>query len=153
MYEVPIGKAAIRRPGSDVTIVATSQMCVAANTAAKELEHQGISAELIDLRSLKPWDSECIIESVAKTGRLVIVDEAWKTCGFAAEIAAEVASEAFDSLIAPIRRVCLPDVPAPCSSRLEEAYYLRPDHIVGAAAEIYHGSSAAVSIHPLRRSA
>lgn len=132
MYEVAIGKAAVRRNGSDVTIVATSRMTIVASEAADELASRGVQAEIIDLRSIKPWDKECILQSVAKTGRLVVVDEAWKTCGIAAEIAATVATEAFESLRAPVQRVCLADCPAPASQVLENAYYLGCQDVVSA---------------------
>ena len=129
-YEVPIGKAAIRRTGSDVTIVATSYMAAQAVKAAATLEQSNISAEVIDLRSIKPWDKECVLASVVKTGRLVIADAAWKTCGFAAEVAATVAEQVVQDLRAPIARVCLPDAPAPTSAPLEKAYYVGPDEII-----------------------
>jgi len=137
MYEVPIGRAAIRRTGTDVTIVATSHMSAHALQAATTLESRGIDAEVIDLRSIKPWDRECVFSSVRNTGRLVIADAAWKTCGVAAEIAASVAGEAFDDLKAPISRVCLPDAPAPTSAPLEEAYYIGASHIVSAVEELF----------------
>lgn len=136
LYEVPIGKAAIRRRGSDVTIVATSHMAVEAVRAASALEPRGIDAEVIDLRSIKPWDRECVFNSVAKTGRLIIADAAWQTGGIAAEIAATVVTDAFDCLDAPIERVCLPDVPAPASAKLEEAYYINGRHIVSAVEKV-----------------
>ncbi|MDA1018074.1 MAG: alpha-ketoacid dehydrogenase subunit beta, partial [Planctomycetota bacterium] len=125
MYEVPIGKAAVRREGSDVTIVGLSHMVGEIEKAIPTLSAKGIDAEVIDLRSLKPWDKETVVNSVCKTGRLVIVDEAWLTCGFAAEVAATVGHEAFASLAAPIERVCLPDAPAPSSAILEQAYYIK----------------------------
>jgi len=130
MYEVPIGKAAIRRPGRDVTIVATSTMSYEIATEVKQFTDRGIDPEIIDLRSIKPWDKECVVSSVAKTGRLVVVDAAWKTCGIAAEVAAVVADEAFKHLKGPIRRVCLPDLPAPSSVHLEEAYYIQVSDVV-----------------------
>ena len=136
LYEVTIGLAAIRRVGSDVTIVATSHMSTQALQAAITLEGRGIDAEIIDLRSIKPWDRECVFNSVRKTGRLVIADAAWKTCGVAAEIAATVAGEVFDDLRAPISRVCLPDVPAPTSAALENAYYIGSGHIIRAVEEL-----------------
>jgi pyruvate dehydrogenase E1 component beta subunit len=132
MYEVALGQAAVRRIGSDVTVVATSRMVVVACEAADELANQGVSVEVIDMRSIKPWDQTSVLESVNKTGRLVIVDEAWKTCGFAAEVAATVSTEAFDALLAPIQRVCLPDAPAPASSVLENIYYLKASDIISA---------------------
>jgi pyruvate dehydrogenase E1 component beta subunit len=132
MYGEPIGVAAVRRHGRDVTIVATSHMSLLACRAADALSPSGIDCEVIDLRSLKPWDQDCVLRSVNKTGRLVVVDEAWKTCGFAAEVAATVSSEAFDSLRSPVQRVCLADAPAPASRVLEEAYYLKRDDLVAA---------------------
>jgi pyruvate/2-oxoglutarate/acetoin dehydrogenase E1 component len=122
-YEVPIGKAALRREGRDVTVVATSYMVREAMAAARNLANRGIETEVIDVRSLKPLDKESIFGSVKKTGRLVVADGAWLTCGFAAEVSAIVSSAVFEHLIAPILRVTLPDAPAPMSSTLEKAYY------------------------------
>lgn len=132
IYEVPIGRAAIRRAGSDVSIVATSYMAAQAVTASKLLEQRGVDAEVIDLRSISPWDQDSVMCSVRKTGCLVVADAAWKTCGVAAEIAASVAEHAFDDLHAPIMRVCLPDTPAPASAPLERAYYTGAEDIVQA---------------------
>jgi acetoin:2,6-dichlorophenolindophenol oxidoreductase subunit beta len=132
IYEVPIGRAAVRRTGSDVSIVATSYMATQAVTASKLLERRGVDAEVIDLRSISPWDQESVLCSVRKTGCLVVADAAWKTCGVAAEIAASVAELAFDDLHAPIVRVCLPDSPAPSSAPLERAYYTGAEDIVQA---------------------
>ncbi len=132
MYEVPIGRAALRRTGSDVSIVATSYMAAQALTASKLLERNGVDAEVIDLRSISPWDQESVLCSVRKTGCLVVADAAWKTCGVAAEIAASVAEQAFGDLHAPIARVCLPDTPAPASAPLERAYYAGAEDIVQA---------------------
>ncbi|HEV2035650.1 MAG TPA: pyruvate dehydrogenase complex E1 component subunit beta [Candidatus Dormibacteraeota bacterium] len=122
-YKVPIGKGAIRRKGNDVTIVATSYMNVEALSAARTLAEEAIEAEVIDLRTVKPIDEELIYESIAKTGRLVVADAAWRTCGAAAEISALVAENAFGHLKAPIQRVTLAEAPAPSSSPLEKAYY------------------------------
>jgi pyruvate dehydrogenase E1 component beta subunit len=134
MYAAQIGSAAVRRQGNDVTIVATSYMVSQSAQAAEMLAKRRIDADLIDLRSIKPWDRECVCASVQKTGRLVVVDGAWATCGVAAEIAATVAGEAFQYLRAPIVRVTLPDTPAPMSAPLEQAYY--PDaHTIVAAVE------------------
>jgi len=130
MYRVPIGRAALRRGGKDVTIVATSYMAAQAAQAALTLAGRGIDAELIDLRSVKPWDKDMVFTSLRKTGRLVIADAAWRNGGVAAEIAAAAADEAFDALLAPVVRVCLPDAPAPMSAPLEHAYYLNAESIV-----------------------
>ena len=132
MYAVPIGRAAVRRSGRDVTIVATSYMAAQAARAAQVLEAEGIDAELIDLRTLKPWDRGTVFASVRKTGRLVVADAAWKTAGAAAEIAAAVVEEVFDALARPVARVCLPDTPAPMSAPLERVYYVGTDDIVRA---------------------
>jgi pyruvate dehydrogenase E1 component beta subunit len=131
-YSVPIGSAAVRRRGHDVTVVAIASMVPHAMRAADDLTKSGIDVEVVDLRSLKPWDRETVFASVAKTGRLVVADAAWKTAGAAAEIAASVSEEIFDVLKAPIRRVTLPDAPAPTSRAVESAYYLGAADIVRA---------------------
>jgi len=131
IYTVPIGKGIVRRKGSDVTVVATSYMVYEAMKAAKNLEKEGIDVEVIDLRSLKPLDEKLLFESVKKTGRLVIADGGWKTCGVGAEISARIAeSNIFKQLKAPIIRVSLPDTPAPASSALEKVYYKKAEDIV-----------------------
>ncbi len=132
LYEVPIGKAALRRSGSDVTVVATSYMTQEALKAAADLAGAGIEIEVIDVRTLKPLDDALIFQSVAKTGRLVVADAAWLTCGFAAEVAARVVCEVFASLKAPILRVALPDTPAPMSASLEKVYYPAAKDIITA---------------------
>jgi pyruvate dehydrogenase E1 component beta subunit len=133
MYAVPIGEAAIRREESDITVVTTSFMASEAEKAGDTLAKEGISVELIDLRTLKPWDKKAVLRSVSKTGRLIVADAAWRTCGVAAEIAAAVAEEGFHSLKAPILRVTLRDAPAPTSAPLERAYYPDAGAIVAAA--------------------
>src|SRR5206468_214873 len=112
-------QAAVRRVGKDITIVGTSSMAAVAVQAVRALESRGVDVELIDLRSVKPWDREAVYSSVRKTGRLVVADAAWQTGGVAAEIAASVAGDVFDALRTPVVRVCLPDAPAPMSSTLE----------------------------------
>lgn len=121
-YVLPLGKAEIKRPGTDVTIVTWSAMVHRALAAAEQLAGEGVAAEVIDLRSLVPLDRKAILESVAKTHRLVIVHEAVGTAGFGAEVAALVAHEGFDLLDAPICRVTAPDSPVPFSPVLEGAY-------------------------------
>lgn len=132
LYAIPIGKAAVLQEGSDVTITATSYMVKLAMQAVGTLVQDGIRAEVIDVRTLKPLDTDLICASVRKTGHLVVADAAWKTAGAAAEIVARITEEAFDCLQAPIVRVTLPDVPAPSSPTLEQAYYPRADDIVAA---------------------
>jgi pyruvate dehydrogenase E1 component beta subunit len=139
LYETPIGRAAIRRrlafhdSNSSVTLIGVSYMAHKAVEASVHLADQGIDAEVIDLRSLKPWDQECVLESVRKTGRAVVCDSGWRTAGAAAEIAATIGEQAFHDLEAPVERVTLPDVPAPVASTEEQAYYPGTDDIVSAA--------------------
>jgi pyruvate dehydrogenase E1 component beta subunit len=120
----------IRRAGKDVTVVAASYMVLEAAKAAVILEEEGIDAEVIDLRSLKPLDESLLFDSVRKTGRLVIADGGWKTGGVTAEVSALVAEKAFSDLKAPIMRVSLPDTPAPGSSALEKVFYPDSDDII-----------------------
>lgn len=136
LYSLPLGQGAVRRAGVDVTIVATSYMTLEALKAAEDLSGDGIEAEVIDPRTLKPLDEELICGSVRKTGRLVVADAAFPVCGAASEIAAVVAQRAFSALKAPIERVTLPDAPAPCSRSLEDAYYPTSAGIVAAARRI-----------------
>ena len=133
IYRIPIGEAAVRRVGRDVTIVGISWMAAQALEAADVLATQGVDAEVIDLRSLKPWDQVRVLDSARKTGRVIVADPGWRTAGAAAEIAATVAAEAFHDLHAPVERVTLPDAPAPSSRVEEQAYYPRPSAIVEAA--------------------
>src|ERR1700731_3475455 len=119
-YVLPIGRARVVRPGNDVTIVAWSMGMTYALKAAEELAKDNINAEVIDLRTLKPMDSDTIIESVKKTGRLVTVEEGWKQPGVGAEIAARVMEQAFDYLDAPVARVTGKDVPMPYAANLEK---------------------------------
>jgi pyruvate dehydrogenase E1 component beta subunit len=133
MYEVPIGSGTVRRSGSQLTIVASSWMVGQALAAADTLHRRGVSAEIIDLRSVKPWDRQLVLTSVRKTGRLIVADGGWTTGGVGAEIAATVAHDAFDYLKAPVQRVALPDSPAPTSRALERAYYPTDRQIIAAA--------------------
>ena len=132
-FRVPIGEAAVRRVGSDVTIVGISWMAAQALAAAETLAAQGIEAEVIDLRSLKPWDQPRVLESVRKTRHAIVADPGWRTAGASAEIAATIAAEAFHDLDAAVERVTLPDTPAPTSRTEEQAYYPRPSAIIEAA--------------------
>ena len=133
---VPIGKAAISREGSDVTLVSYSLMMHRVLEAAEALEKEGISAEVIDLRTISPLDMETIYKSVAKTHRLVIIHEAVRTGGVGAEIAARVAEEMMDDLDAPIRRLGAPFVPVPFSPSLERLVKITPEQICQAVREI-----------------
>jgi pyruvate dehydrogenase E1 component beta subunit len=119
-YVLPIGRARIVRAGNDVTLVAWSMGMSYALKAADELAKENISAEVVDLRTLKPMDSDTVLESVKKTGRLVTIEEGWKQSGVGAEIAARVMEEAFDYLDAPVARVTGKDVPMPYAANLEK---------------------------------
>ena len=110
-YLIPIGKADVKKQGTDVTIVAYNKMIKVALGAAAELEKEGVSAEVIDLRSIRPLDWMTIVESVKKTNRMVIVEEQWPMCSVSSEIAYRIQKEAFDYLDAPIRRITAADAP------------------------------------------
>jgi pyruvate/2-oxoglutarate/acetoin dehydrogenase E1 component len=143
---VPIGVAAVVREGTDVTVVATSFMVQEALRAAEGLAGAGVSAEVVDLRSIRPLDRATIIKSVRKTGRLVVADTSWPTYGVSAEIAAVVAEGAFDALRAPVRRIGLADVPAPVTKSLEDVFYPSPETIVSACLELLDRTDAQVDI-------
>ena len=135
-YRVPFGEANIVREGGDVTIVALGAMVRRAKLAADELAKNGISAEVIDPRTTSPLDTETLLESVAKTGRLVVVDESPPRCSLAADIAAIVAEEGFSSLRAPIRKVTCPHTPVPFAPVLEDAYVPSVEAIAAAARSV-----------------
>ena len=122
-YTVEIGRARTARAGTDATVVALSHMVVEATKAAEVLAKEGIDVEVIDLRSVVPWDRETVCASVRRTGRLVVADTGPRSFGVGAEIAAVVNEELFGELRAPVRRVGLPDVPTPCAPNLEAAFY------------------------------
>jgi len=126
---IPLGKADIKRAGEDVTIVAISRMVQQALAAAEELAAEGIEAEVVDPRTLSPLDAETILASVAKTHRLVVVDEDNPRCSAATDIAALVADQGFDSLDAPIKTVSAPHTPVPFSPPLEQFYVPSPERI------------------------
>ncbi len=134
---VPLGQAAIRRQGKDVTIISYAKTVHTCLQAADTLAGLGISAEVIDLRSLKPLDEASILGSAAKTGRVLIVHEAGPMCGVGAEIAAMVAEKTFSTLKAPVLRVTGPDTPAPSSYVLEQAFMPQPDAVVTAARQLF----------------
>jgi pyruvate dehydrogenase E1 component beta subunit len=120
-YTLPIGLAEVKRQGSDVTVVAYSRMTVIALQAAQLLEKEGISVEVVDLRSLRPLDRPTIINSVKKTNRAVVIEEGWRSYGIGAEVAAAIQEEAFDYLDAPVQRVAGLEVPLPYALNLSQA--------------------------------
>jgi len=136
VYAVPIGEAMVRREGGDLTVAASSYMVKLAMQAAGELAGQGVEAEVLDLRTIKPLDKKRLLASVRKTGRLVVADGGWRSFGVSGEIEAVVVEEAFDALKAAPVRVTLPDVPAPASRSLEEVYYPKVQDIVRAAQRV-----------------
>jgi pyruvate dehydrogenase E1 component beta subunit len=135
-YTIPLGKADTKRKGDDVTIVGVSRLVGEALTAAKKLEEKGVSAEVIDVRTLQPLDLGTIVESVKRTSRLIIASDDIKTGGVGSEISAAVIENAFDYLDAPIMRVACPDTPIPFSPPLEQQYMPNADKIVQAADQI-----------------
>ena len=132
-FTVVIGEAIVRRRGSDVTLIGVSWMAAECVRAAALLEHEGIDAEVIDLRTLKPWDKELVAASVSRTGRAVVADGGWRTAGASADIAVEVTERCFHDLKAPVVRVTLPDAPAPANRSEELVYYPGAEQISSAA--------------------
>ena len=129
-YQMPIGKAAILKEGRDITLVAYSRMAVVALDVARRLEDEGISAEVVDLRSLRPLDREAIVASVCKTSRAVVIEEDWLSYGVGAEVAATIQEGAFDYLDAPVRRVAQAEVPLPYAKPLELAALPNANHLL-----------------------
>jgi len=136
IYTVPIGKGIVKKEGKDITVAAFSYMVKEAMKTAELLEKEGVSCEVIDLRSIKPWDKGLLFDSVRKTGKLVICDTGWQTGGISAQISADVSKNLFKELKAPIEIVALPDTPAPASRVLEKIYYPSAKNIVDAVKNI-----------------
>ena len=137
-YVIPIGKAKIERAGDDVTIISYSRMVGVALEAAETLAEEGIHAEIINLRSLRPLDIDTIVASIKKTNRVVSVEEGWPVAGMGSEIAAITMERAFDYLDAPVTRVCGEDVPMPYATNLEAAALPQPNNIVAAAKAVLY---------------
>ena len=135
-HYVPIGKATVAREGSDVTIITWSAMVQKALAAAETLDKEGVSAEVLDLRTISPLDKEAILKSVEKTGRAIILHEATLTGGVGGEIAAIIADEGFDYLNAPIKRVAAPDCPIPFSPVLEQAWVPNEEKVIAAVKQV-----------------
>ncbi len=139
-YTIPLGVAEVKRAGEDLTIIATSIMVLRALQAAEELAKEGIEAEVVDPRTLKPYDAETVNRSVMKTGRALIVHEACKTLGFGAEVAASIAEgPAFDYLEAPIKRLAGLDIPIPYNRTLEYHTVPQVENIIEAAKGLVQG--------------
>jgi 2-oxoisovalerate dehydrogenase E1 component beta subunit len=134
---VPIGKAAIRRKGADISIITYGAMVYVALDAAKELVKEGIDVEVLDLRSLLPFDKEAVLESVKKTSKVILLHEDTRTGGFAGELAALISEEAFDYLDGPIRRITAPDTPVPFSPPMEEFFLPKISDVLRVARELH----------------
>lgn len=137
-FTIPLGLSDVKREGKDVTIVAWSRSVTRAMQAAEILAEDGIEAEVVDPRTLRPLDDEPIFESVRKTNRCVVVEEGWRIAGFGAEIADRVQRECFDDLDAPVLRVTAADVPMPYAKILETTYLPQPDDVVEAAHKVLY---------------
>jgi len=135
-YSLPLGKAHIMRPGNDISIITNMEMAVQANHVAEKLEKHNVSVEVINLCSIKPLDEKAILETVTKTGHLLIIDSGWTGFGVSAEISALVAEKGFDFLKTGIRRIGLPDAPVPTSPGLSKYYYPSEAEICRTIAEI-----------------
>jgi pyruvate/2-oxoglutarate/acetoin dehydrogenase E1 component len=140
---IPLGRAEMRRGGNDVTLVGYAKTVGVCEKAAAALAEQGVDAEVVDLRSLKPLDRDTVLASVRKTGRLVVVTEASGLCGVAAEITALAADQAFTALRAPVLRLTGPDVPAAASWALEQAAVPTPEQVAAAVTGLLQGPSNA----------
>ena len=137
-YVTPIGVAEVKRAGGDVTLVCHSKTVAPALKAADQLAEQGVAAEVLDLRSLRPLDVDAIVGSVTKTNRCVVAEEGWPHCGFGAQVVDVIQREAFDHLDAPVLRVTQADVPMPYSKQLERAAKPSPEKIVAAARQVLY---------------
>ncbi len=135
-YLIPIGQSVVQHPGNDVTIVTYSKMLELSMQAAEQLAHEGISAEVVDLRTLRPLDMQAVLQSFKKTNRAVIVEEGWRSYGVGAEVASRLYEEAFDYIDAPIRRVAQKETPLPYNRTLEQLALPQVQDIVNAVKEV-----------------
>ena len=131
-YTVPFGKASVHHEGDDVTVVTWGAMVHTAAEAAKRLEEEGLGVEVLDLRTIMPWDRDAVLRSVERTSKALVLHEDTRTAGFGAEIAATIAEEAFEHLDAPVKRLAAPDTPVPFSPPLEKRFIPQVEDVVGA---------------------
>ena len=135
-FTVPIGKARTHREGGDISVITWGAMVYTAGEAADELAKEDVSVEIVDLRSVLPWDREAVLASVRKTSKVLVLHEDTRTGGFGAEIAATIAEEAFEALDAPVKRITAPDAPVPFSPPLEKAYIPQVETVVAGLKEL-----------------
>ena len=135
-YVTPIGKARTHREGDDLTVITWGAMVYTAEEAAEQLDADGVSVEIIDLRTILPWDKAAVLESARKTSKVLVLHEDTRTGGFGAEIAATIAEEAFEDLDAPVKRITAPDTPVPFSPPLEKAFIPQVDDVVAGLREL-----------------
>jgi len=135
-YTVPLGKSNLHRPGSDITIVTYSKMLDVSSQAAEQLAEEGIEAEIIDLRSLRPLDMEPVVKSFKKTNRAVVVEEGWRSYGVGSEVVTRIYEEAFDYVDAPIQRVAQKEVPLPYNRKLEQMAIPQVEDVIKAVKEV-----------------
>src|ERR671923_40597 len=135
-YTVPLGKARTHQEGDDVTVVTWGAMVYTADEAAQQLDSDGVSVEIVDLRSVMPWDKAAVLESVRKTSKVLVLHEDTRTGGFGGEIAATIAEEAFEDLDAPIKRIGAPDAPVPFSPPLEKAFIPQAETVAAGLREL-----------------
>jgi pyruvate/2-oxoglutarate/acetoin dehydrogenase E1 component len=135
-FTTPFGEARIHRPGDDVTVITWGAMVYTADGAATRLADEGVSVEVLDLRTLIPWDREAVLESVTRCSKVLVLHEDTRTGGFGAEIAATIVEEAFEQLDAPVRRVAAPDAPVPFAPSLEKAFIPQVDDVAAALREL-----------------
>jgi 2-oxoisovalerate dehydrogenase E1 component beta subunit len=135
-YATPLGKARTHRDGDDVSVITWGAMVYTAAEAAQQLDSDGVSVEIVDLRTVLPWDKQAVLESVRKTSKVLVLHEDTRTGGFGAEIAATIAEEAFEDLDAPVKRIAAPDTPVPFSPPLEKAFIPQVDDVVAGLREL-----------------
>ncbi|MFL6067742.1 MAG: alpha-ketoacid dehydrogenase subunit beta [Gaiellaceae bacterium] len=135
-YTVPIGKARTHREGEDISVITWGAMVYTADEAAKQLERDDVSIEIVDLRTVMPWDKKAVLESARKTSKVLVLHEDTRTGGFGAEIAATIAEEAFEDLDAPVKRITAPDTPVPFSPALEKAFIPQVDDVAAGLREL-----------------
>ena len=135
-YTVPFGEARTHREGDDISLITWGAMVYTADEAAQKLEGDGVSVEILDLRTLAPWDKDAVLRSVGKTSKALVLHEDTLTGGFGAEIAATIAEEAFEHLDAPVRRIAAPDTPVPFSPPLEKAFIPQVEDVVAGLKEL-----------------